>query len=137
MPFMACRGSDVSLDQSGVPARGRVPWGRTGAATRRNLGDSKGQQETTNLKVSGGFAAVHLGRETAGARFHTAEPTGPRETLLHQLKSGPAAGHRGTGLRLRFVPFGCLTGYGARDRSFITGQATWVACRRLDDRHRE
>ena len=51
--------------------------GRAGAATRRNLGDSKGQQETTNLEVSSRFAAIHLGGETAGLRFHTAEPAGP------------------------------------------------------------
>jgi hypothetical protein len=47
-------------------------WGRT----RRNLGDSKGQQETTNLEVSSGFAATHLGSEIPGLRFHTAEVTG-------------------------------------------------------------
>jgi hypothetical protein len=33
-----------------------MPWGRTGAADLRNLGDSKGQQETArdnNLEVNG------------------------------------------------------------------------------------
>jgi hypothetical protein len=35
------------------------PWvGRAGAATQRNLGDSQGQQGTTNLEVSGRFAAM-------------------------------------------------------------------------------
>jgi hypothetical protein len=33
--------------------------GRAGAATRRNLGDSSGQQGITNLEVSSGFAAIH------------------------------------------------------------------------------
>jgi hypothetical protein len=47
--------------------------GRAGAATRRNLGDSKGQQETTNVEVSSGFAAIDVGSEIPGLRFHTAE----------------------------------------------------------------
>jgi hypothetical protein len=47
--------------------------GRAGAATRRDLGDSKGQQGTTNPEVSGRFAAIHLVRETPGLGFHTAE----------------------------------------------------------------
>jgi hypothetical protein len=42
------------------------------------VGDSKGQQETTNLEVSGRFAAIYLGLETAGVRFHTAEATGSK-----------------------------------------------------------
>jgi hypothetical protein len=50
--------------------------GRAGAATRRNLADSEGQQGITNLEVSGRFTARGLGRETAGVSFHTAEPTG-------------------------------------------------------------
>ena len=53
-----------------------MPWGRTGAADHRNLEDSKGQQKTTNVEVSNCLAAIHLGRETPGARFHTAEVTG-------------------------------------------------------------
>jgi hypothetical protein len=47
--------------------------GRAGAATRRNLADSEGQQGITNLEVSGRFTARGLGRETAGVSFHTAE----------------------------------------------------------------
>jgi hypothetical protein len=55
-------------------------WGRSppewaGAATRRSLGDSKGQQETINVEVSSGFAAIHLGSETPEPRFHTAAAT--------------------------------------------------------------
>ena len=64
--------------------------GRAGAATRRNAGDSKGQQETTNIEVSSRFAAIHLGNEIPGLRFHTAESTG-RETLLTSLRP-PSAG---------------------------------------------
>ena len=44
--------------------------GRAGAATRRNLGDSKGQQGITNLEVSSRFAVMHLGCEIAGVSFH-------------------------------------------------------------------
>jgi hypothetical protein len=53
-----------------------MPWGRTGAADRRNPGDNNGQQETTNLEVSGRFATMYLGRVCPGLRFHTAEVTG-------------------------------------------------------------
>jgi hypothetical protein len=60
------------------PLRARA--GRAGAATRRNLGDSKGQQETTNVEVSGRFAATHLGSEIPGLGFHTARVTGRRCT---------------------------------------------------------
>jgi hypothetical protein len=39
------------------------PWvGRAGAATQRNLGDSKGQQGTTKAEVSSRFEAIYLGR---------------------------------------------------------------------------
>jgi 5-methylthioadenosine/S-adenosylhomocysteine deaminase len=54
--------------------------GRTGAADQRNLGDSEGQQGTANLEVIGRLAAMHLGLETPGARFHTAEGTALRGT---------------------------------------------------------
>jgi hypothetical protein len=50
--------------------------GRAGAATRRTLGDNEGQQGTTNVEVSSGFAALDVGSEIPGLRFHTAEPTG-------------------------------------------------------------
>ena len=43
-----------------------------GAADGQNLGDSQGQQGTTNLEVSGRFTAPGPGRETAGLGFHTA-----------------------------------------------------------------
>jgi hypothetical protein len=52
------------------------------AATRRNLEDSNGQVGTTNVEVRGRFAAVGLGRETAGLGFHTAEAAGVRESLV-------------------------------------------------------
>ena len=52
--------------------------GRTGATDQRNLGDSEGQRGTANLEVTGRLAAIHLGRETAGLRFHTAEATGSK-----------------------------------------------------------
>ena len=66
--------------------------GRAGAATRRNLGDSKGQQETTNLEVSSRFAAIHLGSEIPGLRFHTAEATGskPVTPTTHLPRSAPS-----------------------------------------------
>lgn len=40
-------------------------WGRSSAES----GDSRGQQGTTNLEVSGRFAAIHLVRQTAGVGF--------------------------------------------------------------------
>jgi hypothetical protein len=61
--------------------------GRAGAATRRNLGDTKGQQETTNVEVSSGFAAIGLGREIAGLGFHTAEITGSCKAPPDMLKA--------------------------------------------------
>jgi hypothetical protein len=51
-----------------------MPWGRIGAADRRNPGDNK-DSKTTNLEVSGRFATMYLARETPGVRFHTAEIT--------------------------------------------------------------
>jgi hypothetical protein len=54
--------------------------GRAGAATQRNLGDSKGQQGITNLEVSSRFAVMHLGCEIAGVSFHTAEVVGSNPT---------------------------------------------------------
>jgi hypothetical protein len=63
--------------------------GRAGAATRRNLGDSNRQQETTDVEVSSGFAAIHLGSETPGLRFHTAEATGSCETHLYSPQGRP------------------------------------------------
>jgi hypothetical protein len=58
------------------PTGPRTAWvGRAGAATQRTLGDSRGQQETTNVKVSSGFAAIDVGSEIPGLGFHTAEPT--------------------------------------------------------------
>jgi hypothetical protein len=47
--------------------------GRAGAATRRNLGDSNGQEGTTNVEVSSGFSAIDVGSEIPGLGFHTAE----------------------------------------------------------------
>jgi hypothetical protein len=41
-----------------------MPWGRIGAADRRNPGDNNGQQQTTNLDVSGRFE-----RSTWGAKL--------------------------------------------------------------------
>ena len=35
-------------------------WDPTGAADHRNLEDSQGQPETTNVEVCGRFAAIHL-----------------------------------------------------------------------------
>jgi hypothetical protein len=69
-----------------------VPWGRTGAADWRNLGDSQGQQGTMNVEASGRFATIHLGSETPGLRFHTAEAT-DRETLLTSLRP-PSPGNQ-------------------------------------------
>jgi hypothetical protein len=48
--------------------------GRAGAATRRNVGDNKGQQETTNVEVSSGFAAIDGGSEIPGLGFHCDDP---------------------------------------------------------------
>jgi hypothetical protein len=50
----------------------QLPSGRTGAAAWRNLGDSKGQQRTTNVQFSGRFSGMYLGRECPGLRFHSA-----------------------------------------------------------------
>jgi hypothetical protein len=72
-----------------------MPWGRIGAADRRNPGDNNGQQETTNLEASGRFAAIDLGRETAGLGFHTAEATGPVRLFSTSFKAGPAGGRLG------------------------------------------
>jgi hypothetical protein len=72
-------------------------WGRSSA-------ESGGQQRTVGISESGGqrrFAALGLGSETAGVGFHTAEATGPCETLLHHLKAGPAGGLRPPSGRLR------------------------------------
>lgn len=66
-----------TVDQGGAePLRGAMLLqpGRTGAADQRNLGDSEGQQGTTNLEVSDRMAAMYLECETAGLGFHTAEP---------------------------------------------------------------
>ena len=53
------------------------PMGRSGAADWRDLGDSEGQQGTTNLEISGPFGAMYLGRETAGVHFHMVAATVP------------------------------------------------------------
>jgi hypothetical protein len=58
-----------------IADRGEAGWGRIGAADRRNPGDSEGEQETMNAEVIGRFAAIHLGCERPGVRFHTAEAT--------------------------------------------------------------
>jgi hypothetical protein len=49
--------------------------GRAGAATRRNLGDSKGQQGTTKAEVSGRQQGMAWAAKLLTG-FHTAEPTG-------------------------------------------------------------
>ena len=60
------------------PTAPQSPRGRIGAADGRNLADSKGQEGISKIEVSGRFAAIGLGCETAGLGFHTAEATGPR-----------------------------------------------------------
>jgi hypothetical protein len=65
--------------------------GRAGAATRRNLGDNKGQQETTNVEVSSGFAAIDVGSEIPGLGFHTAEARADSFRELCDANFGPMA----------------------------------------------
>jgi len=65
---------DQALQRGPSGARRYSSWAAR-AAGQWDLGDSEGQQGTANLEVIGRLAA-HLGRETAGVRFHTAEVTG-------------------------------------------------------------
>src|SRR5215217_6336132 len=51
-------------------------WDPTGAADHRNLEDSQGQPETTNVEVCGRFAAIHLA-SPRWSGFHTAEAPAP------------------------------------------------------------
>jgi hypothetical protein len=108
----------LSIRRCSAALRGRdaTPAGPHRAADQRNLGDSEGQRGTANLEVIGRLAA-HLGRETAGARFHTAQASRGQVSALsavspvahivsdqerHPRHAGCPAGERG---RQRMVEF--------------------------------
>jgi len=75
------------------PTKGRrVPWpyavGRTGAADQRNPGDSKGQQETTDVEVSGRFAATGLDGNGLERAFTAMISSGGRGSGLTRVFTG-------------------------------------------------
>jgi hypothetical protein len=65
-----------------------MPWGALGPQLRGTWGTA----EDNEPRGQRPFGAIDLGWETAGLGFHTAEATGPRETLLYDLKRRPAGG---------------------------------------------
>ena len=83
-----------------------------------------------NVEVSGRLAAMYLGRETAGVRFHTAEATGSkpvtptiRNRRSHHLGSGPLAA---CGLLW-------LSGAALGPRLLCAASSQWLRRRQVDD----
>jgi hypothetical protein len=95
------------------------PVGRAGAADGRNLGDSKGQQETTNLEVSGGSQRLAWGAKLLDWAFTRQRPqvrnlsrppgqTVPETLCVRLAVSRLSAGHLETIPERSRVRIGCL-----------------------------